>query len=50
MLKTLEDDFARIPTLLDGPAPALAPVRERLDLMPTPQPAAVLVQEQLGLF
>jgi len=50
MLKTLEDDFARIPTLLDGPAPALAPVRERLDLMPTPQPAAVLAQEQLGLF
>jgi uracil-DNA glycosylase family 4 len=50
MLKTLEDDFARIPTLLDGPAPAPAPVRERLDLMPTPQPAAVLAQEQLGLF
>jgi uracil-DNA glycosylase len=50
MLKTLEDDFARIPTLLDGPAPAPAPVRERLDLMSTPQPAAVLAQEQLGLF
>jgi uracil-DNA glycosylase len=50
MLKTLEDDFARIPTLLDGPAPAPAPVRERLDLTPTPQPAAALAQEQLGLF
>jgi uracil-DNA glycosylase len=50
MLKTLEDDFARIPTLLDGPALAPAPARERLDLTPTPQPAAALAQEQLGLF
>jgi uracil-DNA glycosylase len=47
MLKTLEDDFARIPALLDGPS---APAPVRLDRMPTPQPAAGLVSEQLGLF
>jgi uracil-DNA glycosylase len=47
MLKTLEDDFARIPALLDGPS---APAPVRLDRAPAPQPAAVLASEQLGLF
>jgi uracil-DNA glycosylase len=47
MLKTLEDDFARIPALLDGPS---APAPVRLDRAPAPQPATVLASEQLGLF
>jgi uracil-DNA glycosylase family 4 len=47
MLKTLEDDFARIPALLDGPS---APAPVRLDRAPAPQPAAALASEQLGLF
>jgi uracil-DNA glycosylase family 4 len=47
MLKTLEDDFARIPALIDGPS---APAPVRLDRAPAPQPAAALASEQLGLF
>jgi len=47
MLKTLEEDFARIPALLNEPTPAPAtviPFPAR-----TPEPVAV-VSEQLGLF
>jgi DNA polymerase len=47
MLKTLEEDFARIPALLDEPTPEAAtviPFPAR-----TPEPVAA-VSEQLGLF
>jgi len=51
MLKTLEEDFARIPELIAGPAPQ--PQQEaRVIQFPTPQPVlqTARAQEQLGLF
>jgi uracil-DNA glycosylase family 4 len=51
MLKTLEEDFARIPELIAGPAPK--PQQEaRVIQFPTPQPVlqTARAQEQLGLF
>ncbi len=50
MLKTLEEDFSRIPALLAGAGEAVAAVPEaRVIPFPTPPPAAP-PQEQLGLF
>jgi DNA polymerase len=55
MLKTLEEDFARIPELLAGPAQPPAPVREHATVIrfPVAAPAAAPAapaEEQLGLF
>ena len=51
MLKTLEEDFARIPELIAGPAPP-AQQEARVIQFPTPQPVmqTARAQEQLGLF
>jgi uracil-DNA glycosylase family 4 len=51
MLKTLEEDFARIPELIAGPAPQPQP-EARIIHFPTPQPVlqTARAQEQLGLF
>jgi uracil-DNA glycosylase len=46
MLRTLEEDFARIPALLDREAPEPAPVVSLPVVAPEPEPAV----EQLGLF
>ena len=46
MLKVLEEDFARIPALLDRALPAPAPVIS----LPVAPPVAVPAAEQLGLF
>ena len=47
MLKTLEEDFARLPQLLGAPVPQPAPVV----VLPVPErPAPAPVLEQLGLF
>jgi DNA polymerase len=55
MLKTLEEDFARIPELLAGPGQLPAPVREQATVIrfPVAAPAAAPAapaEEQLGLF
>ncbi|MGH3037638.1 MAG: hypothetical protein ACRDMU_10705, partial [Gaiellaceae bacterium] len=54
MLKTLEEDFARIPALLAGPADTLAPVPEaqviRFPALSVPAAAGSPPDEQLGLF
>jgi DNA polymerase len=61
MLRTLEQDFARIPQLLaEGGAAPAAPVPERLDMdasvipfpeaAPDPVPTGVAAAEQLELF
>lgn len=54
MLKTLEEDFARIPALLGGAGEVPVPAPEaRVIQFPAPQPAephAVPPVEQLGLF
>ena len=47
MLKVLEEDFARIPALLDREVEPLEPLAELL-AKPEPEPAPVAVQ--LGLF
>jgi hypothetical protein len=52
MLKTLEEDFARIPALLAGPAAAPAPAPEA-EVIRFPVAAAAPASspdEQLGLF
>jgi uracil-DNA glycosylase len=50
MLKTLEEDFSRIPALLAGAGEAVVAVPEAQVIpFPTPPPAAPS-QEQLGLF
>jgi uracil-DNA glycosylase len=47
MLRTLEEDFSRIPPLLERDLPAPAPIIR----LPVAQPVAVaFAQEQLGLF
>ncbi len=46
MLRTLEEDFARIPALLDREVPEPAPVVSLSVAAPEPEPAV----EQLGLF
>ena len=48
MLRTLEEDFSRIPELLRGPAP-VEPARVIQFPIPVPAPVASS-QEQLGLF
>jgi uracil-DNA glycosylase family 4 len=54
MLKTLEEDFARIPALLAGPDDAPAPVRDaqviRFPVLSVPAAAGAPPDEQLGLF
>ena len=55
MLKTLEEDFARIPALLAGGAglPEEAPQAQVIQFPVTPAPLAVPAappDEQLGLF
>jgi hypothetical protein len=45
MLKVLEEDFAKIPALLEQ---EIEPVPSLADLMPEPDPGPVAVQ--LGLF
>jgi uracil-DNA glycosylase len=52
MLKTLEEDFARIPELIAGPAPQ-PQAEARVIHFPTPQPVlqtARAQEQQLGLF
>jgi uracil-DNA glycosylase family 4 len=49
MLRTLEEDFARLPGLLARDEPAAAPVIPLFPASPAPA-AAVPAQEQLGLF
>jgi DNA polymerase len=53
MLRTLEEDFARIPSLLapaSAPAPPVAPVIRLPERTAAPVFAAAAAQEQLGLF
>jgi hypothetical protein len=52
MLKTLEEDFARIPALLSGSveAPVPAPQGQVIQFPVVPQPIAAPPDEQLGLF
>jgi uracil-DNA glycosylase family 4 len=50
MLRTLEEDFRRLPALLTPETPAPAAPVVRLPAPPAPAPAAAPAQEQLGLF
>jgi uracil-DNA glycosylase len=53
MLKTLEEDFARIPALLSGSVEAPAPAPQQAQVIQFPvvkQPVAAPPDEQLGLF
>ena len=53
MLKTLEEDFAKIPALLGGsgrPEPAVAPERGNVIQLPVAPTPAARADEQLGLF
>jgi uracil-DNA glycosylase len=54
MLRTLEEDFARIPALLAGAEPVVAPAQAQVIQFPAPAVAAaappVPADEQLGLF
>ncbi len=50
MLRTLEEDFRRLPALLTPEAPAPAAPVVRFPAPPAPAPAAASAQEQLGLF
>jgi uracil-DNA glycosylase len=52
MLRTLEEDFARLPALLarDAPAPAPAPPPATVIPFPVARPEPAAAVEQLGLF